>query len=166
MGLCDCVHTLGILACFLDCDYLTFNFYTMRTVIMFIALLAATMASAQTNIREWQSRQNYRDVSHATVWNGEVQHNGKPLAVSILRNDDMGYTVQAGGHTFVFPFAGKIDSRECPVLRDESGKEIATITAFKIRGAELQLLLEYQGGDFVPTSWVLISRALNVSNVK
>jgi hypothetical protein len=138
----------------------------MRAFIIAIAMLAATMASAQTNIREWQASQNYRDVSHATVWAGEVQHAGKPMAVSILRNDDMGYTLQAGGHTFVFPFASKIDSRECPVLKDENGKEVATITAFRIKGAELQLLLEYQGGDFVPTSWVLISRVLNVSNVK
>lgn len=138
----------------------------MRTFFFAIALLAATMASAQTNIKNWQESQNYRDVSHATVWAGEVQHGGKPLAVSILRNDDMGYTIQAGGHTFVFPFASKIDSRECPVLRDESGKEVATITAFRIKGAELQLLLEYQGGDFVPTTWVLLSRTLNVSNVK
>lgn len=138
----------------------------MRTIFFAIALLAATMASAQTNLKTWQANQNYRDISHATVWSGEVQHSGKPLAVSILRNDDMGYTIQAGGHTFVFPFASKIDSRECPVLRDESGKEVATITAFRIKGAELQLLLEYQGGDFVPTSWVLISRVLNVSNVK
>ena len=67
-----------------------FNFYTMRAFIIAIAMLAATMASAQTNISEWQGRQNYRDISHATVWAGEVQHNGKPLAVSILRNDDMG----------------------------------------------------------------------------
>jgi hypothetical protein len=133
---------------------------------MLIATLAATMASAQTNISEWQGRQNYRDISHATVWAGEVTHGGKSMAVSILRNDDMGYTFQAGGNTFVFPFTSKIDSRECPVLRDEAGKEIATITAFRIKGAELQLLLEYQGGDFVPTSWVLISRVLNLSNVK
>ena len=138
----------------------------MRTIFFAIALLSATMASAQTNLKTWQESQNYRDISHATVWSGEVQHSGKPLAVSILRNDDMGYTIQAGGHTFVFPFTSKIDSRECPVLRDESGKEVATITAFRIKGAELQLLLEYQGGDFVPTSWVLISRVLNVSNVK
>ena len=138
----------------------------MRTIFFAIALLAATTASTQTNIKTWQESQNYRDVSHATVWIGEVQHSGKPLAVSILRNDDMGYTIQAGGHTFVFPFASKIDSRECPVITDASGKEVATITAFRIKGAELQLLLEYQGGDFVPTSWVLISRVLNVSNVK
>ena len=138
----------------------------MRTVFFAIALLAGFVASAQTNLKNWQESQNYRDVSHATVWSGEVQHNGKPLAVSILRNDDMGYTIQAGGHTFVFPFTSKIDSRECPVLRDESGREVATITAFRIKGAELQLLLEYQAGDFVPTTWVLLSRTLNVSNVK
>ena len=138
----------------------------MRAFIIAIAMLAATTASAQTNIKNWQASQNHRDVSHATVWAGEVQHNGRTLAVSILQNNDMGYTVEAGGHTFVFPFASKIDSRECPVLRDEAGKEIATITAFRIRGAELQLLLEYQGGDFVPTTWVLISRTLNISNVK
>jgi hypothetical protein len=143
-----------------------FNFYTMRAFIIAIAMLAATMASAQTSIKNWQGQQNYRDVSHATVWAGEVQHGGKSMAVSVLRNEDMGYTFQAGGHTFVFPFTSKIDSRECPVLRDEAGKEIATITAFRIKGAELQLLLEYQGGDFVPTSWVLISRVLNLSNVK
>ena len=138
----------------------------MRAFIIAIAMLAATTASAQTNIKNWQASQSYRDVSHATVWAGEVQHNGRTLAVSILQNNDMGYTVEAGGHTFVFPFASKIDSRECPVLRDEAGKEIATITAFRICGAELQLLLEYQGGDSVPTTWVLISRTLNISNVK
>lgn len=138
----------------------------MRTVIFIFALLAATMASAQTNISNWQASQNNRDVSHATVWAGEVQHGGKSMAVSVLRNEDMGYTFQAGGHTFVFPFTSKIDSRECPVLRDEAGKEIATITAFRIKGAELQLLLEYQGGDFVPSTWVLLSRTLNVSNAK
>ena len=138
----------------------------MRTVFLAIALLAATMASAQTNLKNWQGSQNYRDVSHATVWAGEVQHGGKPLAVSILRNDDMGYTIQAGGHTFVFPFTSKIDSRECPVIRDASGKEVAAITVFRIRGAELQLLLEYQGGDFVPTTWVLASRQINITNIQ
>ena len=138
----------------------------MRTIFFAIALLAATMASAQTNLKTWQESQNYRDISHTTVWAGEAPYRGSTTAVSIVRNDDMGYTIDAGGHTFVFPFASKIDSRECPVITDASGKEVATITAFRIKGAELQLLLEYQGGDFVPTKWALLSRQINITNIQ
>lgn len=136
----------------------------MKTILFSLVILFASIVNAQTNISSFSASQGWRNPDDPIVWQGEVSRGNKPaVAAKIERLDDMGYRLTIDGEVYEFPFTSKIDSRECPVVTVD-GKEF-TITAFHIKGAELQLRIDYVNGDFVPVDWVLITRQAIVKHV-
>lgn len=137
----------------------------MKTILFSLAMIFASIANAQTGISSVSASHGWRNPDDPVVWQGEVSRGNKPaVAAKIERLPDMGYRITADGQTFEFPFASKIDSRECPVVVVD-GKEF-TITAFRIKGGtELHLRVDYIQGDFLPVDWALVSRNLMLSHV-